>query len=271
MSRARRRRLLGFAPVPTSVAASVFGRSDDGAHRRVTAAVVIAGVCCVGFGAWLAKSPPRRTPAAKRAPEMAVELFESTPPAPAPPPPPRPRHAPLAPTARPVAPSERPAAAAPAQAAEVVARETPSDEPVDLTGFSVVTGRGDKYAGGSTTSGGTNARAVTGGTSTTGDGVHGAGATDLSRPVGVPEAEWKDCGWPQEADALGIDEQIVSMRAIARADGSFESGEVVHDPGHGFGAAVLACARRHGFIPALDRGGNPIRARSGIIRFTFTR
>jgi hypothetical protein len=89
--------------------------------------------------------------------------------------------------------------------------------------------------------------------------------------VGIPETEWNDCTWPADADTLGIDRQVVSMTAVARADGSVESAAIVGDTGHGFGAALLACARRHGLVPALDRGGHPVRARSGLIRFTFTR
>ena len=274
MIRARRARLLGFAPASTSVASSVFGRSGDRARRRLAIAVTIACVSCVGFGAWLASAPGRRARVVSRAPEMVVELFEPPampPPTPPPTAPTRPSRVPTPPTPTPAPASERPAAPAPTQASQIVAREAAPDGPLDLTGFSVVTGKADRYSGGSATSSGTNANTVTGPVSPGGDDSARAQEPDLSRPVGVPEAEWEDCGWPQEADALGIDEQLVSMRAIARADGSFESGEVVHNPGHGFGPAVLACAKRHGFIPALDGRGKPIRARSGIIRFTFTR
>jgi protein TonB len=274
MIRARRARLLGFAPTSGGAASAVFAGGRDRARRRLAVAAMVACLCYGALGIWLARSP-RRAPEARPPPEMVVELFEPAPPPPPPAPPPpeatRARHAPLPPNPSPAAPSERPAAPAPAQAAEVVARETPADEPLDLTGFAVVTGKGARYAGGSTTSSGTSARAANGPVAPGGATGLGAPDPDLSRPVGVPEAEWEDCGWPQEADALGIDQQTVSMRAIARADGSFESGEVVHDPGHGFGAALLACAKRHGFVPALDRRGKPIRARSAIIRFTFTR
>jgi protein TonB len=152
-----------------------------------------------------------------------------------------------------------------------LARDAEADEPVDLTQFTIATGDGQRYAGGQTSSGGESDRAANGPVAADTRGGGGGAVSNLSRPVGIPEAEWSDCAWPQEADALGIDQQTVSMRAIARADGSFESGRIVSDPGHGFGAALLACARRHGFVPALDRGGKPVRAESDVIRFKFTR
>ena len=61
------------------------------------------------------------------------------------------------------------------------------------------------------------------------------------------------------------------IRVVVTARGAVESAEIVTDPGDGFGAAALACARRTRFSPALDPRGRPIRARSPAIRVHFTR
>ena len=56
-----------------------------------------------------------------------------------------------------------------------------------------------------------------------------------------------------------------------RADGSVEASEVVQDPGSGFAAAALRCARATRFTPATDADGRPIRAVSPPIRVHFYR
>jgi TonB family protein len=63
----------------------------------------------------------------------------------------------------------------------------------------------------------------------------------------------------------------VVIRVTVRADGRFESAELVRDPGNGFGTEALRCAPLNRFQPALDRTGRPTRARSGPIRVRFTR
>jgi protein TonB len=226
------------------------------------------------------------------------------PPAPAPPPAraaraaaPGPRRTPAA------APSPRspPAAAStasrePARAGKVVSAEPDPDVPVDQTSFDIATGHADVYAGGDTASSGTSEMAVHGpvrlpeeprgahGGEGRGDGgaIHGGtlGADggrasssprpDRSRPVGLQGGEWS-CPWPREADEEQIDHQVVVLRVVVREDGSVESARLVTDPGHGFGAAALACARRTRFVPARDAGGRAIRAPSPPIRVHFSR
>lgn len=203
---------------------------------------------------------------------MEVMLFEPPEPPPPeapepPPPPPRPSVA----RSRVPQVNAEPAAPTPAQAAEVVAQEAPPDEPLDLTAFSITTGTATTYAGGKTASSGTSSRAVTGAVSAEGvPNETGTGSSDLSRPVKLVADEW-DCPWPAEADSLGIDEQTVVIRVTVRADGQFESAEIVRDPGHGFGAETLKCAPLNRYQPALDRTGRPVKARSGPIRVRFTR
>jgi periplasmic protein TonB len=231
--------------------------------RPLLVAVLAALLYGVGLGAWAAFAD-RLVDATPPPPEMAVELFE-------PPPPPPPPFEP--PPEQPPPPRAQPASAAPAQAAEVLAAEPEPAvaEPEDLTAFTITSGNAERYAGGKSASSGTSTAAVTGAVSARGvpNGT-GIGDRDLSSPVRIRDHEWDDCAWPAEADALGIDEQAVSIRAVVRADGRMETAEIVSDPGNGFGAALVACARRHGFQPARDATGAPIRARSGVIRFTFT-
>ena len=93
---------------------------------------------------------------------------------------------------------------------------------------------------------------------------------DHSRPVSLADDDW-NCAWPRSAEAADIDEQAVVIRVVVRADGSVESAQLVHDPGAGFGAAALECARRSRFRPALDRQGKALRAASPSIRVRFTR
>jgi periplasmic protein TonB len=242
---------------------AVFEQRFRRSRRPLQLGVLVAVLYGGGLGTWaaLAERPAAPPPPP---PELAVELFEPPPP---PPPPPEPPPEPPPPRAQ-------PAAAAPAQAAEVLAAEPEpaAAEPEDLTAFTITTGNAERFAGGKTASNGSSTAAVPGAVSARGvPGGTGTGDRDLSSPVRIRDHEWDDCAWPAEADALGIDEQTVSIRAVVRSDGSMETAEIVSDPGNGFGAALLACARRHGFQPARDATGSPIRARSGVIRFTFTR
>jgi protein TonB len=46
---------------------------------------------------------------------------------------------------------------------------------------------------------------------------------------------------------------------------------VLADPGHGFGAAAVACALRTRFVPARARSGQAVRSLSPPIRVRFTR
>jgi periplasmic protein TonB len=265
-----RRWLAGLpsAVVAGDLTAAVFDGEDPTARRRSwLAAALTAGLLGAVAAGVTTSAPPAR--AAARAPELQVELFELPPPPPPPPeappepePPPRPRVVRPSPTRPSPAPPPTPA-----QTAQVVAKEAPADEPLDLTSFTIASGDASHFAGGKSSSTGTSTRAVTGPAAS--DGVPD-GTGDLSRPVGIRENEW-DCPWPAEADALGIDEQVVVLRVTVNAEGRAEAAEIVRDPGHGFGAAVQTCARRHRFLPALDGGGTAVKARSGPIRVRFTR
>lgn len=157
----------------------------------------------------------------------------------------------------------------PAQAAAVITQDS---APIDLTGETIVTGSGTRLGGGVSSSQG-NSESGT-------QAPHVEQAPALSEPRGqsptltravrLDAAAWS-CDWPREAVAEDIYEQAVVLRVVVRADGRVEAAQLVDDPGHGFGRAALACAKRTVFTPALDEDGAPTRALSPPIRVRFTR
>jgi len=162
-----------------------------------------------------------------------------------------------------------------AQAAQIIARETSPNEPVDLTGQAFVTGSGTTYSGGMTTSTGTSSAAVR----TAPAPVQSARAPvaaplprpeDLSRPVNLPDPSWT-CPWPAGAESEALDEQSAFVQVTVRADGTVERAVVMMDPGMGFGEAARRCAATARFSPALDKRGVAVRAISPPIRVRFVR
>jgi protein TonB len=197
--------------------------------------------------------------------EQFVELAK---PPPSPPPPPEQTPPPPAPSAPQKAralrhpPTARPPP--PAQAGNIIAREPNPTAPADLTGETFVTGSATTYAGGATTSTGTNPVAVQGREV---DPKAAPGEPDLSRPVSLEEKDW-NCPFPRETET---DEQTVMLRVVVGADGTVESVKILGDPGSGFGQQAFACAMRTKFSPARDRQGRPIKAQSPPLRVRFTR
>lgn len=96
------------------------------------------------------------------------------------------------------------------------------------------------------------------------------GEANLAHPVSLSARNWS-CPWPREANALGIDEQMVVLRVVVTTEGRAESVEVLADPGYGFGQAALACAERARFESATDGTGQAYTATSPPIRVRFTR
>jgi periplasmic protein TonB len=159
----------------------------------------------------------------------------------------------------------------PARAGNIVAQAPRSDAPVDLTGNTFVTGNSRVYAGGTTSSKGTNDVAVhTAVTDPNATPTRNPREPDLSRPVSLADDEWQ-CAWPQEAEAADIDQQSVILRVAVQPDGAAARVDVLADPGGGFGNAARACALRTRFEPAKDRAGRNIAAVSPPIRVRFTR
>ncbi|WP_239470549.1 TonB family protein [Archangium violaceum] len=164
-------------------------------------------------------------------------------------------------------PTNAPPSSEPARAGEVVAVKE-GEAPLDFTGFDIVSGQAESYAGGVTASNGSSARAVEA-VAGSGDDANGTG-TSRARPIRLPARNW-DCPWPREADTLRINEQTVVLRVVVTPEGQVTSAELVSDPGHGFGQAALACARGARFDAALDRDGRPYAATSPPIRVRFKR
>ena len=148
----------------------------------------------------------------------------------------------------------------PAQAGEVLTED--DDNAYD---DSFVTGPGDTYAGGVTSSLGRSIASVHGSGQL--DGIVMAAppppkpaGPDRSRPAWlVTNVVW-DCGFPPHVDPKEISYAAVVVSVTVKPNGRPESVEVVEDPGHGFGELAKRCALAHEFIPALDREGRPLRA-----------
>jgi protein TonB len=220
-----------------------------------------------------------RAPPAAPAPSEIDVMPEEAPPPPPPPPAPEPE-----PQAKPEPEPPRvhheapPPPPAPAQAGKVLTQAPDPNEPVDLTGNTIVTGNADAYAGGTTASNGTSTTAVRGLAAP--GGVPGgtgkptaapAAAVDRSRPPKLAsDTEWS-CPFPPEADSAQIDDTYVLLTVDVRADGSVSGVKVLQDPGNGFGREARRCAPSHRFEPALDRDGTPIPGTTRPLRIHFSR
>lgn len=201
-----------------------------------------------------------------------VEVIDIPPPEPppadpTPPPPPPPSDTPP-PPATPPPRTRVKISNPPAQAGRVV---TAPPGALDLTGDVVVQGTASGYAGGltSTTGTGTAPGTTTPPTPPPAPASPKPRSRDLSSPVSLPFDEWS-CPWPSEAEHLAIDEQTAIIKLTVGPDGRIEAGRVVSDPGDGFGAAALECARNARLIPARDHDGHPVRA-TATARLRFYR
>ncbi len=156
------------------------------------------------------------------------------------------------------------APAPPAQAGQIAAAST---SPVDFTGSAFVVGSGPSYAGGTTTSSGTNRKPVGGPVAAK---ATAEVARSRARAVSLDQAAW-NCPWPAEADARQVDQETVVIRVAVGADGHADSVDVIEDPGFGFGRAARQCALATRFGAARSPGGDPIAALSPPIRVHFYR
>jgi protein TonB len=217
------------------------------------------------LGPWTAEMAARIHEAI--AMERAVEV---TPSPPAAPPPSAPAsEAPHIAVARSVrAPNAREARATPpAQAGQIVAA---SPAPADFTGTAFIIGSGTSYAGGATTSSGTNKKAALGNIDPEATNAKAPSVRSRARQVSLDQSAW-NCPWPAEADAEQVNEQTVVLQARVGADGRADRVDVLSDPGFGFAAAARLCALRTRFEPARDVAGQAIAAQSPPIRVHFFR
>jgi outer membrane biosynthesis protein TonB len=199
-----------------------------------------------------------------------IDVMRDDPPPPPPAPAPEETEAkpdPAPPAVKPAAHEAPPPAPAPAQAAKVLAQEPDPNEPVDLTGNTIIQGNADSYAGGTTTANGTSARAVRSLASP--DGVPGAtgapaakasSGPDRSRTATPVNTDW-NAPFPPEADTAQIDETYVTLQIDVRADGTPSAVTVLVDPGNGFGREARKYALTQRYNPAFDHDGNPIPTR----------
>ena len=201
-------------------------------------------------------------PAPPPAAPQEIDIDEPPPPPPAPEPTEaKPEPAP-APPPRAAPPPPPPA---PAQAAKVLTQEPDPNEPVDLTGNTIVSGNAEAYAGGVTAANGTSPTAVrslagpngvAGGTGKPNAAPAPVGP-DRSRRASIGGRDW-DCPFPPEADTAQIDDAYVLLQIDVRADGTASGVRVLKDPGNGFGRQARICAPKRHYDTALDRDGNPI-------------
>lgn len=252
-------------------------------RSRASAVIALALAAAAHGGLWLVAMRSMRAlqsarlAEVERARQRPFDLEpppapEAPDPAPPPPPPPEPpppeEHIARAPPAHR---SEGPPPP-PAQAGQILSAVPDPTAPLDLTATAFVTGTGSSYAGGVTTSSGTSRTAVIRSPpSVSAPGPRSPGRPpDLSHPVTLDDEEWS-CPWPAAADEAEIDQATALVRVTVGPDGRVESARVVDDPGWGFGAAAVRCARSARFRPALDLQGRPVRASSPPIRVRFTR
>jgi protein TonB len=201
-----------------------------------------------------------RTAPAPVAPQE-IDVMKEEPPSapPVPPAEPEAKPEPAPPPVR-VVPREAPPPA-PAQAGKVLTAEPDPNEPVDLTGNTIISGNADSYAGGVTAANGTSPVAVRGVTNPNGPpatAVAPAGPDRSRRASVVDSNAWLTAPFPPEADQAQIDDAHVTIQIDVRSDGIPSAVRVLKDPGHGFGREARKYALGLHYNPALDRDGNPV-------------
>ena len=108
--------------------------------------------------------------------------------------------------------------------------------------------------------------------------AQGGGAT-VAFGVAPPEAasarplaaSWKGCPFPVESDKAQIDSAVVVLRSNVDVEGQATQVSVITDPGHGFGAAAVACATREKYQPARDANGRAVAGETKPFRVRFER
>jgi protein TonB len=252
----------------TSTLGAWFGFTSGGT------ALMAAGIALASIIAWMHAVAPE---APTKPAEFEVVREEAPPP---PPPTATAEPQPEAKAAPPRPAREAPPPPAPAQAAKVLTAEPKPDEPLDLTGNTIVQGNADSYAGGFTTGNGTSNTSVNAMPSPT--GVPG-GTGPVQAPPPAPPGpdrsrtaslggggEWS-CPFPPEADTEQVDEAYVTLQVDVKADGTPGSVRVLSDPGHGFGREARRCAMNKRYATALDHDGTAIPGTTKAFRVHFQR
>jgi protein TonB len=240
-------------------------------------ALLVVFMAFATFVAWahakhaLGESPPD---------EIDVMREDPPPPPPEPVPETKPEPAPEPPPVVHRAAQETPPPPAPAQAGKVLTSEPDPNDPVDLTGNTIIQGNADSYAGGFTTSKGSNANAVhaqpaaTGVPGGTGPVTAKAPAgPDLSHPAKLAGSKDWNCPFPPEAEEAQVNEAYVTLRVEVRVDGSAASVVVLHEdpPSSGFGREARRCAMAREYSATTDHEGHAIAGWTVPVKVHFAR
>ena len=140
----------------------------------------------------------------------------------------------------------------------------------DLTGFDLVVGQAESYAGGYSSSKGTSRNEVVDPGTKTGGVPDGPPAPDLSRPAAPAYSDWS-CGWPEEAIDSDVRSARVTVRVNVTANGLADSVEVLNAPPGGFADAAQHCAEHEVYRSALDRLGKPVASATHPFNVHFLR
>jgi len=271
LHRGRRRRLViargsladGEAPF------AALEHLDAGGHwRRHLATVLVALGAHAALGGAAAlqhETGAHPTPPAPRRPIEATLQRAAPPLPPRPPPEPPPVRPPVA--ARAPRPSRVPPA--PAQVGRVIAQAPVPSGPADLTGFDLVVGQGESYAGGFSSAQGTSRNAVGDPNAKIG-GVPDAPPSDLSRPASPLRRDWS-CPWPEELQDSEVRYARVTIRVSVTRDGFAAKVAVLSAPPGGFAEAARRCAEAERYQVAFDVHGQPTAGDTRLINVNFQR
>jgi hypothetical protein len=272
IQRGRKRRLAiprgSLADLEPPFAAAL--RLDGGRHgvRHLTAALIALFAHAVLGGAAALQHVAAAHPAPVVHRQIVATLQRREPP-----PPPQPPEPPRARTPSPRAPRAvaKGPPPAPAQAGRVIAQAPSPSAPADLTGFDLVVGQGESYAGGYSSAQGTSRNAVADPSATVG-GVPDAPAraADLSRPASPLRRDWA-CAWPDEAQDSDLRDARATIRVSVGVDGAPAKVEVLSAPPGGFAEAVRRCAEGAEYSTALDSNGRPIAGATNLFNVHFLR
>jgi protein TonB len=239
------------------------------AHRDRTWAAGTLAIAAMAHAAAALAMP--RLPLRAIAVERVLQVVDIDIPKPPPAPPrPEPSPHPSSQVPKATAHATKPAPRPLSQAAQVLTKKEDPDAPVDLTS-TFVSGLGSEYAGAATGSGSLDAAPRAGPVAPPVRSHPPASpAADLSRHPSMAGASRWDCPFPPEADTAQIDSALVTIRVSVDVSGKMKDVSVLKDPGHGFGAEAVRCARTKTWNAALGHDGEPIEG-SLVVNVHFER
>jgi outer membrane biosynthesis protein TonB len=164
--------------------------------------------------------------------------------------------------------AQRPAAA---QAAKVVTVARDPNQPLDFTGFDMVTGESEAFAGGFTATKGKSKTAVAEPSATAeGVGTKVVKGPSQAKPAGPAREDWA-CAWPEAAQESDLRDVRVSVKVAVDRDGSPQSVQVIASPAPSFGEAARQCAMAEDYRAALDDDGHHIAGSTPLFVVHFVR